>query len=100
MPLASHDAFSMNWKSGLAASKRQTRISETAKVTSVVHSAIQRELLLRRLVVAAADIDHQRAEQRQEGDDREDGPGCHHWPPKPNMNQVISPATPISIAKA
>ena len=54
----------------------------------------------RGLVVAAADIDHQRAEHRQEGDDGEDGPGCHHWPPKPNMNQVISPATPISIAKA
>ena len=54
----------------------------------------------RGLVVAAADIDHQRAENRQEGDDGENGPGCHHWPPKPNMNQVINPATPISIAKA
>jgi len=28
----------------LGGSKRQTRMSETAKVTSVVHSAIQREL--------------------------------------------------------
>src|SRR3984893_8565220 len=44
MPLASHDAFSTNWKSVCAGSKRQTKISETAKVTSVVHSAIQREL--------------------------------------------------------
>ena len=32
-------------------------------------------------VVAAADIDQQRADQRQEGDDGENGPGCHHWPP-------------------
>src|ERR1700742_738007 len=44
MPLASHEVFSTNWKSVCAASKRQTRINETAKVTSVVHSAIQREL--------------------------------------------------------
>ena len=44
MPLASQFAFSTNWKSALAASKRQTRISDTANVTSVVHSAIQREL--------------------------------------------------------
>ena len=52
------------------------------------------------LVVAAADIDQQGSDHRQERDDGEDRPGCHHWPPTPNMNQVISPATPISIAKA
>ena len=100
MPLASHDAFSTNWKSGCAGSKRQTRISDTAKVISVVHSAIQRALRRGGFVVAAADIDQQRADHRQEGNDGENGPGCHHWPPKPNMNQVINPATPISIAKA
>src|SRR6201985_4036370 len=44
MPVASHDVFSTNWKSVCVASKRQTRISERPKVTSVVHSAIQREL--------------------------------------------------------
>src|SRR5205807_5175066 len=44
IPVASHDAFSTNWKSGLDGSKRQTRISDTTKVMSVVHSAIQREL--------------------------------------------------------
>src|SRR6201995_3048340 len=44
MPVASHKVFSTNWKSVCAGSKRQTKISETAKVTSVVHSAIQREL--------------------------------------------------------
>src|SRR5229473_1337741 len=44
MPEASQEAFSTNWKSGCVGSKRQTRISEIAKVTSVVHSAIQREL--------------------------------------------------------
>ena len=49
---------------------------------------------LRGFIVAAAEIDHQRAEHRQEGDDRKDGPGCHHWPPKPNMNQVIRPGDP------
>src|ERR1700761_1432343 len=44
MPVASHDVFSTNWKSVCDGSKRQTRISEMPKVTSVVHSAIQREL--------------------------------------------------------
>jgi hypothetical protein len=44
MPLASHADFSTNWKSVTPGSKRQTRISDTAKVTSVVHSAIQRAL--------------------------------------------------------
>jgi hypothetical protein len=44
MPLATHEAFSTNWKSGCAGSKRRTRISDTTKVISVVHSAIQREL--------------------------------------------------------
>ena len=52
------------------------------------------------LALAAQDHDHQRSHDRQEGDDGKDWPGCHYWPPKPNMNQVISPATPISIAKA
>src|ERR1700756_1920990 len=46
MPVASHDVFSTNWKSVCAGSKRDTRISEIPKVTSVVHSAIQRELRL------------------------------------------------------
>src|SRR3984893_7967027 len=44
MPLASREVFSTNWKSVWEGSKRHTSISETAKVTSVVHSAIQREL--------------------------------------------------------
>src|ERR1700759_2949787 len=46
MPVASHAVFSTNWKSVCAGSKRHTRISETPKVTSVVQSAIQRELRL------------------------------------------------------
>ena len=100
MPLASHGAFSTNWKSGCAGSKRQTRISDTAKVISVVHSAIQRALRCAASSLPRLSIDQQRADHRQEGDDGENGPGCHHWPPTPNMNQVIKPATPISIAKA
>src|ERR1700761_8885913 len=44
MPVASHDVFSTNWKSVCDGSKRHTRISDRPKVTSVVHSAIQREL--------------------------------------------------------
>ncbi len=51
-----------------------------------------------RFIVAAADIDDQRAEHRQEGDEGENRPGRHHWPPKPNMNQVISPATDVPVA--
>ena len=37
---------STNWKSVLAGSKRVTRISDTANVTTVVHSAIQRAVRL------------------------------------------------------
>src|SRR5215475_13916383 len=44
MPVASQDVFSTYWKSVCAGSKRHTKISEMPKVTSVVHSAIQREL--------------------------------------------------------
>src|SRR5215470_10655091 len=44
MPVASHDVFSTYWKSVCTGSNRHTRISETPKVTSVVQSAIQREL--------------------------------------------------------
>src|SRR6201996_1038886 len=44
MPVASQEVFSTNWKSVCAGSKRHTSITETPKVTSVVHSAIQREL--------------------------------------------------------
>ena len=42
----SQGRFSMNWNSGVVGSKRQTRISEIAKVISVVQSAIQRALRL------------------------------------------------------
>src|SRR5689334_3079674 len=40
----SHGFFSTNWNSGEAGSKRHTRISDTAKVISVVHIATQRAL--------------------------------------------------------
>src|SRR5712671_5336183 len=41
---ASHGFLSTNWNSGEPASKRHTRISEIAKVMSVVHIATQRAL--------------------------------------------------------
>src|SRR5713226_2178832 len=41
---ASHGLLSTNWNSGDPASKRHTRISEIAKVISVVHIATQRAL--------------------------------------------------------
>src|SRR5258707_4813970 len=41
---ASQGFLSTNWNSGEPASKRHTRISEIAKVISVVHSATQRAL--------------------------------------------------------
>ncbi len=85
---------------GLDGSKRQTRISDTAKVTIVVHSAIQRALRVRRFVVAAAEPDEQRADQRQEGDDGEGWARSSSVRPRPNMNQVMSAAAPISMAKA
>ena len=52
------------------------------------------------LVVAAQHQDEQRADQRQEGGDGEDRPARHQCAPPANMNQVISAATPISMAKA
>jgi hypothetical protein len=69
-------------------------------VISVVHSAIQRALRATVGLVVAAHIDQQRADQRQEGDDGEDGPSPSSLASPPNMNQVIKAATPISIAKA
>src|SRR5579883_1321702 len=39
-----HSAFSTNWKSWLEASKPNHRSSETRKVSSEVHSAVQRAL--------------------------------------------------------
>ena len=41
---ASHGRFSTNWKSAVVGSNRHSMTSETTKVTSVVHSAIQRAL--------------------------------------------------------
>src|SRR3954470_23354135 len=43
---ASQGCFSTNWNSAEPASKRHTRISDTARVTSVVQSATQRALRL------------------------------------------------------
>src|SRR5262245_53908649 len=42
----SQGCFSTNWNPGELPSKRQTRISDTAKVTSVVHNATHRALRL------------------------------------------------------
>src|SRR5262245_55197239 len=42
----SHGWFSTNWNSGVEPSKRATIISDTAKVTMVVHNAAQRALRL------------------------------------------------------
>ena len=72
--MPSHGCFSTNWNSGEVGSKRHTITSEMAKVTSVVHIATQRAVPLASAVVAAHQHDEQRAEQRQEGDDRENGP--------------------------
>ncbi len=69
-----------------------------ANVISVVHSATQRALRTPASIVAQ-EGDEQRAGERQEGDDGEDRPARHQCGPA-NMNQVISAATPISMAKA
>ena len=46
-------------------------------------------------------INQQCAEPRQEGRRRKEwARSSSYWPPTPNMNQVIRPATPISIANA
>ena len=65
-----------------AGSKRHTSISDTAKVTSVVHSAVQRAL---RFTTSSSPLqreDEQHAEDRQERRDREDRPARHQWPPR------------------
>ena len=53
-----------------------------------------------RLAVAVHQHDEQRTDQRQERRDGEDRPTHRHPARAPNMNQVISAATPISMAKA
>src|SRR5262249_54568030 len=51
--------------------------------------------------IAAHQYDEQRTDQRQHQDDKDDRPAHHHpAPPNLTMNQVISAATPISMAKA
>ena len=77
----SHGRFSRNWKSADDGSKRQTRISEIAKVISVVHSATQRALRDAGFVVAQERDEH-RAGDRQEGDDGKDRPARHQCSPR------------------
>ena len=74
--------------------------SETTKVTSVVQQRDVVDVAPRRLVVAADDEDEQRADERQEGDDRRGSASGHRRPHPANISQVISAATPISMAKA
>ena len=75
--------------------------SESAKVTSVVHSAIQRALLTVRLVVAADSSRMNSAPTSGRKVTRErSGQLDHQRTPAANMNQVTSAATPISMAKA
>ena len=52
------------------------------------------------LAVAAQHHDEQRAGERQEGRDGKDRPAQHQPAPARTMNQVMSAATPISIANA
>ena len=86
-------------KLGDAGSKRQTRISEIANVISVVHNAIQRALRLSaspRSRISMMNSAPASGRKRRDGEDRP----AHITDPPANMNQVISAATPISMAKA
>ena len=67
--------FSTNWNSGELASKRQTITSENAKVTSVVHSEIQRAVpRANRSLPRTSTMMSTAPKQRQEGHDGENGP--------------------------
>ena len=97
----SQAAFSTNWKRGGRMSKPRHRNSESAKVTSVVHSAMIAGVAVRALALAAHEQDQERADQRQEGDGGEDRPVDQSRAALPaKMIQVTSAATPISMAKA
>ena len=74
--------------------------SDSANVTSVVQSAIQRTLPWPPR--ALSDGDEQRADQRQEGEtDRMGASARFIWRAPPvSMAQVRAAATPISMAKA
>ena len=52
----------------------------------------------RRFVFATLDENEEHAHQRQESDERKNGPA--HQCALPNMNQVMRAATPIIMAKA
>jgi len=70
MPLASHDAFSTNWKSGCAGSKRQTRISDRPKGDQGGPQRDPACITIGRFVAASRKhIDEHRTEHRQESDD-------------------------------
>ena len=74
--------------------------SDRANTTSVVHSAAQRMLFLARSSVAARNHQNESgADQRQEGQAGENAETEHQCAP-PTRYQVMSAATPISMAKA
>ena len=94
----SQGRFSTNWKSAEAGSKRQTRMSEIAKVMSVVHSATQRALRApasssRSMAMNSAPTSGRKVTTERIGQLAISAPPA-------NMNQVMKAATPISMAKA
>ncbi len=69
--------------------------SETTKVNVVVSSAMARMLRRAFSLSSLIEQNEQHTNQRQEGDQRKDGPVGHQ-----SIIQVTSAATPISMAKA
>ena len=84
----------------MAGSKRQTSTSDTSEGDERGPERDPARVALDGIRSSPrSTTDEQRADQRQEGDDGEDGPARHQRTPA-NMNQVISAAAPISMAKA
>ena len=97
--MPSQSSFSTNWKPGSALSKPVQMNSETTKVTSVVHSAIAR--MLRRALALSSRMNRisSAPTSGRKVTVGEDGP-VGHQNVLPNIIQVTSAATPISMAKA
>ena len=80
---------STNWNCAVVGSKSRHSTSDSAKVTSVVHSAMKRALRSAASSSPRKSSDQQRAEQRQEGDGGEDRPGsAHQWQPSPAEHEI------------
>ena len=97
--MPSQSVFSTIWKPGSALSKPIQIEQRDDEGDDRRQQRDHADVAARALALVADEQDQQHADQRQEGDRRQDGP-IGHQKLLPNIIQVTSAATPISMAKA